>query len=510
MTESLHDNRRLAKNSLALFIRMIVLMGISLYTSRVVLQSLGVSDMGIFNVVGGFVSMFSIISNSLSSSISRYLTIALGEGNEKKMSIIFSTSLNMIYLICLFLLIVLETFGLWFVNYKMTIPAARIPAANWVFQISILTFLIDIICLPYNAITISHERMTAFAYIGIFEAVGKLCAALLIDVSPFDKLVFYSLLLAIVAIIVRIIYTAYCRINFPESKYHFAFNKSLMKEMSGFSGWNFFGISSSMLADQGVNMMLNVFFGPVVNAARGIAMQVSSAVGSLCGSFTTAINPQITKSYAANERDYYIQLCDRGARFSYYLYFIIALPVLFTAPILMKLWLGVVPDHTVNFVRLVLLSSFFSLLSSPLVTLLMATGEIKIYQLLVGGFRFIVLPLCWLLLKLGLPPESVFIVSIGTELCCLSLRLLRLKIQIDFPVRKFIEKTIGTILFVTIASIILPCFVNIFFTQKWVNFICVLITCVLSTCSVIYFKGIDNVERIFIRNKILQFKHSIR
>ena len=507
MAETQHDNRRIAKNTLALFFRMAFLMLISLYTSRVVLQTLGVTDFGVMNVVGGFVSMFAIISSSLSASISRFITVALGKGEESQLSLIFCTSVNMLYLLCLILLVVLESFGLWFVNCKMTIPADRLVAANWVFQFSVVTFLIDIISMPYNALVISHERMTVFAYIGIYEALGKLGVAFLIMVSPIDRLVFYAFLMGCVAISVRMIYTVYCRRHFPESHYRFVIDRPLVKRMFSFSGWNFFGVTSSVFADQGVNMILNVFCGPAVNAARGIAMQVSTAVGSFCGSFTTALNPQLTKSYAAQEREFYLQLCDRSSRFSFYLYFIVALPVWFTAPLLLQLWLGVVPEHTVNFVRLVLLSSLFSIISNPLVTLLLATGQIRTYQILVGGFRFIVLPLCWLLLKLGCPPESVYAVTIGTEICCLALRLSRLRIQTDFPIGIFVKRTLGTIVLVSVLSSVLPLFADIVSLPKWPHFILVGSISLLSALCFVYMIGMSKGEREFVKGKFCQILH---
>ena len=492
---------------MALFFRMAFLMLISLYTSRVVLQTLGVTDFGVMNVVGGFVSMFAIISSSLSASISRFITVALGKGEESQLSLIFCTSVNMLYLLCLILLVVLESFGLWFVNCKMTIPADRLVAANWVFQFSVVTFLIDIISMPYNALVISHERMTVFAYIGIYEALGKLGVAFLIMVSPIDRLVFYAFLMGCVAISVRMIYTVYCRRHFPESHYRFVIDRPLVKRMFSFSGWNFLGVTSSVFADQGVNMILNVFCGPAVNAARGIAMQVSTAVGSFCGSFTTALNPQLTKSYAAQEREYYLQLCDRSSRYSFYLYFIVALPVWFTAPLLLQLWLGVVPEHTVNFVRLVLLSSLFSIISNPLVTLLLATGQIRTYQILVGGFRFIVLPLCWLLLKLGCPPESVYAVTIGTEICCLALRLSRLRIQADFPIGAFVKRTLGTIVLVSVLSSVLPLFVDIVSLPKWPHFILVGSISLLSALCFVYMIGMSKGEREFVRGKLCRILH---
>ena len=344
------NNKRIAKNTIALFIRMLAIMLISLYTSRLVLKSLGVTDFGIYNVVGGFVAMFSIISNSISSSISRYITYSLGKGDVKSLRMIFSSSLNMLYLICLFLFIILETGGLWFLNFKMVIPEGRLYAANWVFQISLLTFVIDIIAMPYNALIIAHEKMSVFAYIGIVEALGKLCVALLIAFSPIDRIIYYALLMAVVAVLVRLLYSFYCRRHFEESKYSFIINKSLIKNMFSFAGWNFFGISSSMLADQGVNLILNIFFGPAVNTARGLALQVSGAVTSFSSNFMTAFNPQITKSYAMDEKGHYIDLVCRGSKFSFFLMYIFVLPVMFSTAYILQLWLGKTPDHTVNFV----------------------------------------------------------------------------------------------------------------------------------------------------------------
>lgn len=501
MTESTHDNKRLAKNTLALFVRMAALMVISLYTSRVILQALGVTDFGIYNVVGGFVAMFSILNSMFSSSISRFITMAIGRGDETETAKVFCTSVNVIYIICAILFVALESFGLWFVNTHLNIPPERLTAANWVFQLSVLTFLIDIMAMPYNALIISHERMTAFAYIGIYEALGKLGISFLVMLSPIDRLVFYALLLAVFAVSVRIIYAVYCRRNFSESRYRLLIDWPLTKEMFAFSGWNFFGISSSMLADQGVNMVLNIFCGPVVNAARGIALQVSSGVGSFCGSFTSAINPQIYKTYAAGEREAYLRLCDRSARYSFFLYFLVALPVFLTAPLLLKVWLGSVPDHTVNFVRLVIIASLVNLLSNPLIVLIMATGDVKRLQLSVGGFRFIVVPVCWLLLYLGYQPEAVFTATIGVEIVGLLLRLLCLNIQIGFPVHLFIYKVVGRVIVVAMLSAFLPLLVSEVITIQWINFVVVCIMSLVCTSLVVCFIGMDFAERCFFIDK---------
>lgn len=278
VTDATNHNKRIAKNTLLLYFRMLFLMLVSLYTSRVVLNALGIDDFGIYNVVGGVVAMFSILSGSLSTAISRFITYELGKGNQERLKVIFSSAVTIQLGLGLIILLFAETIGLWFLNYKMNIPADRMVAANWVLQFSMLTFIINLISIPYNAAIIAHERMSAFAYIGILEAVGKLLIAYLITVSPIDRLIFYALLMAAVALIVRLTYGKYCRCYFKECKYNFTFDKVLLKEMFGFAGWNFIGAISGILRDQGGNIVINLFCGPTVNAARGIAAQANTAI----------------------------------------------------------------------------------------------------------------------------------------------------------------------------------------------------------------------------------------
>lgn len=489
---------------------MIILMLITLYTSRVILQNLGVVDFGIYNVVGGFVGMFSVISGSLSSSISRYITFALGKGDYKSLHTIFCTSVNMMYILCLLLFIVFETFGIWFVNNKMVIPADRIAAANWVFQISLITFFVEIISMPYNALIISHEKMTAFAHIGIIEAVCKLSVAILIGFAPFDKLIFYALLMAAVAVGIRTLYTLYCKRHFSESKYKFIFDVPLVKEMLNFSGWSFFGIGSSMLADQGVNMLINLFAGPVVNTARGIANQISNAVNSLSGNFTTALSPQITKSYAAGDRSYYENLVFKGARFSFYLLLLLALPVLFQTPYLLQLWLGMIPEHTVIFARLTLTCALIGVLSSTLGTLLLATGKIRTYQVSVGGFRFIVLPVDYVLLKMGLQVEVVFIVSIVMEICCLMLRLYRLKVQVGFSIMAFFSKVVFRVLIVAAVAAFLPLIITPLIKYNFWGFAVQVCIVILSVVVTVWFVGITQSERVVLKAKATEAYNKLR
>ena len=290
-TQTSDNNKRIAKNTLLLYFRMLFMMVVSLYTSRVILNALGVEDFGIYNVVGGVVAMFTVISGSLSAAISRFITYELGKGDQSKLNRIFSASVTIQLLLSLIIVVLIESVGVWFLNAKMTIPINRIVAGNWVLQFSVITFVLNLVSVPYNAAIIAHEKMVAFAYISILEVVGQLLIALLIDFSPIDRLVFYALLMCVVAIIVRVAYGLYCKRNFEECTYHWHWDKDILCTMFSFAGWNFIGATSAILRDQGGNIVINLFCGPTVNAAKGISMQVNSAITAFVRNFMTALKP---------------------------------------------------------------------------------------------------------------------------------------------------------------------------------------------------------------------------
>lgn len=304
--QSLDNNKRIAKNTLFLYLRMFLMMAISLFTSRVVLSTLGVSDYGIYNVVGGVVAMFGLLSGSITNSITRFLTFELGKEDYEQIRKVFSTSLNVMFILSAVIFVVGEIVGIWFLNYKMNIPEGRMYAANWVFQCSLVTFIISLISIPYNSTLVAHEKMSAFAYISIFEVVMKLLIVYSLYISPFDKLKTYVVLLLLLSAVIRFIYGYYCKEHFQEVKYHFVYDKALLKQMTSFAGWNFFGQGAYMLNNQGVNILINLFFGVTVNAARGIATQVNSAVFQFVTNFMMALNPQITKSYATGKYVFFI------------------------------------------------------------------------------------------------------------------------------------------------------------------------------------------------------------
>lgn len=510
MSDTSQNNKRIAKNTLLLYFRMLLTMAISLYTSRVVLHVLGVEDFGIYNVVGGVVAMFSVISGSLSAAISRFITYELGKGDKEKLVRIFSSSVTIQLGLGLIILILAEIVGVWFLNVKMSIPENRMYAANWVFQLSILTFIINLISVPYNAAIIAHEKMSAFAYISILEVVAKLIIVYILLLSPIDKLIFYAILMASVAFIIRFVYGFYCKRHFEECTYHFIFDKELLKKMFGFAGWNFIGASSAVLRDQGGNIVINLFCGPTVNAARGIAYQVNSAIHGFVSNFMMALNPQITKSYAAGDKEYMMTLIYQGARLSFYILLILSLPVIVNTHYILTLWLKIVPEHTTLFVQLVLIFAMSESISNPLITAMLATGKIRNYQIVVGGLQMMNLPISYVLLRYGCIPETVLIVAICISQCCLAARLCMLRSMVGLSVRKYMSKVYLNVFTVTILSAIIPCVSSYYLNETFINFIIICTISVICTFTVIYFVGCNRKERQFILSKVTAIKDKLR
>lgn len=498
------NTHRIAKNTMMLYMRTLFTMFVSLYTSRIVLRALGVDDYGIYGVVGSTVAMFSILSGSLSSAISRFLTFELGRNDKEKLKIVFSTAINVQIVLAIVILLLVETIGLWYVNNKMEIPPDRLFAANWVFQFSIVTFVIGLISVPYNAAIIAHERMSAFAYIGIFEAVAKLLVAYLISVTAMDRLILYGFLLMLIAVIVRLVYGIYCRRKFEECTYLFVYDKKLLKEMTSFAGWNFIGASSSQLMNQGVNLLANNYFGLVVNAARGIATQVDSMLVSFVNNFTTAVNPQITKSYAVGDNEYMYYLIFRSAKFSYFLVMFFAIPIMGETDFLLNLWLdNIVPEHTVAFVRLALVASMIHVVSNPMITAMLATGNIKKYQIVVGGIGMLVLPIAWLFFHWGFPPEMAYMTIIFVFICQLVCRLCLMRSMIGLSIKRFVKEVLLKIAAVSVFAVSIPLILCYCMEDGWQRFLLVGFASVISSGLSIFFIGLGNSERRFFL-KILQ------
>lgn len=499
------NTKRIARNTLLLYFRTLFTILVTLFTSRIILNTLGVDDFGIYNVVGGFVAMFAVLSNSLSNAISRFITYELGHGDKKKLNLVFCTSVNIQIFISILILIVCEVIGIWFLNSKMSIPADRLYAANWVLQFCMLTFCINLISVPYNAFILAHEKMNAYAYISILEVLLALGSVYLLVILPIDKLIAYSILLFLVKLFVRFVYGFYCKRNFEECKYHLVFDKILLKEMSGFAGWNFFGSTAYLFNTQGVNMLMNIFFGVAVNAARGVATQVDAAIKMFVGNFMAAVNPQITKSYAACDMSYMHMLIYRSSKLSGYLLLYFAIPVILEADEILVLWLKNVPEYTAIFLRLIIITTFFdTVFSSSMVTAVNATGRIRKYQIMVTLIGCLVFPISWLVYLLGGAVWTTYIVYGVIYFILVFIRLFLLKGLINLNPYDFIKKVMLPYVPVILLSFIAPIFVVYLIDESLIRLLITCIVSVLSTSLIVYVIGLTTDEKTFINDKILR------
>lgn len=495
MTNS--SNKRIAKNTLMLYFRMLIILGVRLYTSRIILNTLGVEDYGIYNVVGGIVVMLSFMSSAMSAGTTRFLSFELGRADLKKMARVFSMSLNIHATIAVFIFLLAETLGLWFLNTHLNIPAERMNAANWAYQFSIFTFIIAVLSIPYHALIIAHERMNVYAYVSIVEVSLQLFIVFMLQWFGYDKLKLYAVLVFVVSLLIRVIYGLYSSKNFKESQYRFIWDKSLYKTLMSFAGWNLWGNVAGVLSGQGVNMLLNIFFGPAVNAARGIAWQVKAAIHNFVGNFQTAMNPQIIKSYAANDLKYMHQLISQGAKYSFFLLFFLSLPILLETKIILQLWLKIVPEYTIIFTQLVIVNVLIDCFSGPLITAAQASGRIKAYQMVVGGLLILILPLSWLFLKFGYPPQVTIYISIFFSVLALIARLWILQNLVRLKVKEFIVKVVLKSTFVCFVALILPLIVHSSIEESFQRFISVVLVSMISTSVTIYLIGLEQNERLF-------------
>lgn len=502
MSSISESNKRIAKNTLILYVRMFLMMLVGLYTSRVNLAALGVDNFGVYNVVGGFVGMFSIISTSLSVAISRFITYELGRGGGDKLKTIFSTSVNIMVILSLVIVVASELLGPWFIETKLQIPAGREIAAQWVFQFSILNFVVGLISVPYNAAIVAHERMSAFAYISIFEALGKLAVALLIPYSPIDKLIFYAGLLCSISLIIRFIYGAYCKRHFAECTYTFTFDKSVFKQMGGFAGWNFFNSTAYIFNNQGVNMLLNMFFGVAVNAARGIAVSVDNIVNQFVGNFMTAINPQITKSYASGDFGRMHKLVCRGAKFSYYCMFLLALPIILGAEQILNLWLVDVPKYTVQFVQLILLTSLCDCIGRTGYTACMATGRLKKYSLVITSVAILEFPLVWVAFSLGATPLYAYYIYVFVKIAALIARMFLMEEMIHLKATMYVTLVFLPIILTTLIALVVPLLLNLVMEPSLIRLVVVSVVSVLSVGLSALYLGMTVSERQVILNSV--------
>ena len=502
MSTSDYNTRRIAKNTGLLYIRMLIMMVIGFINTRVMLKALGVDNYGINNVVGGLVSMFSMLSASLSGAVSRFFTFGLGKGDMKHLRVVFSTSINIHVVLATMVLLAIETAGVWFLNHRMVIAPDRLDAANWVLQCSALIFAINLLSVPYRAAIIAHERMSAFAYLTIFDATAKLLIVCTIYFYGGDKLKLLAVLNIIPAIISQAIYWRYCKRNFVECNYQCVYDKKLFGEIFSFAGWSFIGNTAGLMKNEGVNVVINTFFGASINTARGIAMQVNGMVMQFISNFTMALNPQIIKDYASGQLERMHKLMFQGTKLSYYIFMILSIPIIFEIETFLQVWLGEVPAHTVLFTRLVLVLSLAEIVSYTLITAQTVTGRIKVYQMVVGGILLLNLPISYLLLRWGWFPEVTVIVAIVVSQLCFVARLWFLRRMIDFPVAEFIRKVYCNVILVTLLALIVPAICYVLMPSGVVRFFVLCSLSVLSSATAIYFVGCNREERVMIGKAI--------
>ena len=508
---NLHKGRRIAKNTMLLYVRMFVLMLVGLYTSRVVLNALGETDYGIYSVVGGVVAMFTMISGALNSAVSRFIAFELGKGDLSRLNKVYCTSVNIQLLLALIVVLLAEPIGLWFIENKMTFGVVdsikdlqKVEAAKWVLHFSLLAFVVNLMSVPQMATITAHEKMSAYAYIGILDGLLRLGVAFMILNSPIDKLVYYAILMAAVVVIVRFAYGLYCRLKFQECRYRLVFDGPLAKEMFSFAGWNFIGVTSGVLRDHGGNILVNLFSGPVVNAARGVAVQLNGAVQSFVTNFMTAVNPQITKSYASGDKEYVFSLIGKSSRMAFYLLSLMAIPIIFNAELLLQVWLKEVPDHAVLFVQLFLMFAMSEALSLPLITAMLATGKIRNYQLAVGGVQLLNIPLSYLFLKLGAKPEITVVVAIALSQVCLFVRLVMFNRASGFSVPDFIKDVYVNAMKVAMIASLLPLLLVYMLPEGlWWSVLNIAI-CLLWTAATVIWVGCSKSDRDFLKEFIVR------
>jgi O-antigen/teichoic acid export membrane protein len=496
------DNIRIVKNTGILYVRMLILMFLGFYTSRVVLNSLGVVDYGVYNVVGGIVAVFSILTTAMSGTTQRYITIALGENNINKLKETFSVGLSIHLIISLILFICIEILGLYFLYNYAVIPKDRLTAAFWVFQISTITAILTIINVPFNGTIIAHEKMSAFAFFSIIDVVTKLLICFILPYTSLDKLIVYACLLFISSIINFISMQIYCIKKFIEAKYKLSWNKGMFKSMFGMTSWSLIDKVAYIGFAQGVTLVTNIFFGPAVNAASGIASQGSNVISQFTQNFQVAVNPQITKSYANGDLENMHKLIIRSAKFSCFLLLYLIIPIFFEAEILLKLWLGNVPDHAVLYLKLSLITSLINAIINPLQTSNMACGRVRNYLLARNLILLLILPVTYFTYKFGGIPESSVIVNISmfTIAMIVGAKILQSQIQLKFSL--FLHEIVLNITIITILSCIIPFLIHIYLDNDIARLIITTLSSIVSTSLLIYIVGLNNKERQFISERI--------
>lgn len=481
---------------------MLLTLVVSLYTSRVVLRTLGVEDYGVYNVVGGVVAMFSFLNTAMVSSTQRFMSYSLGNNDFQKLQKVFSNSLLIHVIIAVVIVLLSETLGLWLLCNKMIIPTDKSDAAFGVYQMSICAFVLNVLRVPDNSAIIAHEKMGVYAYISIIDVILKLLIVFLLPILPFDKLLLYGFSVLVVTAIINIVYRVYASNNFEEAKFSLKYDKELFNEMFSFAGWSLWGNLASSLSNYGLNIVLNMFFGPVVNAARGIAYQVQAAIVGFGSNFMVAVNPQIIKSYAQEDYEYMTNLVFRSSKFAYYLLFLIAVPIIANINYVLGLWLGTPPQNTSIFIVLILVDALINMLSAPIQTSINATGKIQIYQIVVGGILLINLPLSYILLKMGYNVLAPFFTTILLSIIAFVFRLIILRINTGIKISKYSFVVIPRIAFVTIFSCTSIWILNLYDAQSFGRLVFNVCMTIIILIIIVGIIGLNREEKRLVKDKI--------
>lgn len=497
----------IARNTVVLYLRMFFLMVISLFTARIVFNALGVENKGIYGAVASFVSMMAVVTSSLSSAISRFITVGIGKGDKEDLKRIFATANGLLILTAFILLVIAEPLGMWYISNKMNLPDGRAGAACWVFQFSLLSALVSLVSIPYNATIFAHEKMGIYGIIGVIEGVCKLLVAFLITISPFDTLIFYSLLLCLISLMVRFMYTSYCRRHFEESRAGYSLDRKYLGQLAGFAGWN--GLSSGVLIlnTQGLTLLLNYFFGVVFNAMRDIANNVEGMVKPFVMNVLTSIVPQITKSYAAGDKDYSFNLACKGCKYGFLIIFVLAVPFWFDAEFILDFWLGgkvLVPDGSGLFTRLMLVCLLIDLMVTPLSNVVLASGRIRKFYLYTSAVNALVFPLTWIAYRIGAPAYSCYLVFIVIYFVCDIIRLVLVRNLLGFPMKMFYKEVLLKVIPVVVLTLVPVWLVWRMTPEGWARLIAVLFIGTGVAALTTYFFALTEGERGFVDTKFRQ------
>lgn len=485
-------------------------MAIGLFTSRIVLRALGVEDYGIYNLVGGLVTFFTVINGAMLSATQRFINYGLGNGDQHRLKVIFSTACAIHLIIAAIIIVLAETIGIWLLTHKLLIPQEKFSVAMLVFQMSMVTVVIQVLTLPYNAVVVAHEKMSVFATISIIQSVLSLCVALsLLTTSDSGRLKLYAVLTCLVQVIIALFYYFYSKSKFSESRSWVKFNKAIFKEMSVFAGWCMVGCSAGMMYTQGLNILLGMFFMPYVNAARGLAVTVQNAVNQIFNNVQIAVVPQLIQSYARKDFTCFYSLIFKSSKYFSFLLLLVAVPIGIRAPYILQLWLGELPEYVVVFVRILLCVSLVDAISGPLMRASDATGDIKKYHLVVGGVLMIIVPVAYLFLKLDYPPQSVFYTYLAISVLALGARLTILRQKIDLSVRAYIVNVILPIIYVTTITLPVSYLLSQYIELDFIGLVLFAIASTTITVTAIYVCGINRNERKFIKDKVSIILHKL-